>query len=56
MPREESFAIPLKMLDVTTNTDTSLDVLWEKLIEDYSNVAGDRELSDAWTGLARFTL
>ena len=50
MPREESFPIPLKSIDVTRNTYTSLDVMSEKSIDDYWNVDGDRELSDMWTG------
>ena len=54
VPREESFPIPLKFIDVTRNTDTSLDAMLEKNIEDYWNVDGERELSDAWTGLTRF--
>ena len=36
-------------------TDTSLDVMLEKNIEDFWNVDGDRELSDTWTGYTRFT-
>ena len=44
MLREESFPIPLKYIDVTRNTHTSLDV---------SFVDGERELSDAWTGFTR---
>ena len=31
VPREESFPIPLKYIDVTRNTHTSLDVLLEKI-------------------------
>ena len=54
MPKEESFLIPLKYIDVTRTTHTSLDVLLEKHIEDYWNVDEDRELSDAWTGFTRF--
>ena len=50
MPREESLPIPLKSIDVTRNTYTSLDVMSEKSIDDYWNVDGDRELSDTWTG------
>ena len=46
MPKEESFPIPMKYIDVTRTTQTSLDVLLEKHIEDYWNVDGDRELSD----------
>ena len=34
---------------------TSLDVMLEKSIDDYWNVDGDRELSETWTGLTRFT-
>ena len=47
MPREESFPIPLKYIDVTRTTYTSLDVLLEKNVEDYWNVDGERELSDS---------
>ena len=35
VPTEESFPIPLKYIDVTRTTDTSLDVMLEKNIEDY---------------------
>ena len=52
LPREESFPIP-KYIDVTRTTH-SLDVLLEKHIDDYWNVDGERELSDAWTGFTRF--
>ena len=56
MPREESFPIQLKYIDVTRITRPSLDVLLEKKIDDYWNVDGGRELSDAWTGFTRFIL
>ena len=56
MPREGSFPIPLKYIDVTRTTHTSLDVLLEKNIEDYWNVDGEKELSDAWTDFTRFIL
>ena len=56
MPKEESFPIPLKYIDVTRTTYTSPDVMLEKHIEDYWNVDGDRELSDAWTGCTIFIL
>ena len=55
VPREESFLIPLKYIDVTRNTHTSLDVLWERSINDYWNGDGERKLSDSWTGFTRFT-
>ena len=54
MPKEESFPIPMKYIDVTRTTFSSLDVMLEKQIEDYWNVDGERELSDAWTGFTRF--
>ena len=55
-PREESIPIALKHIDVTRTADTTLDVMSEKHINDYWNVDGDRELSDAWTGFTRFTV
>ena len=38
-PREESFPIPLKYIDVTRTTHTNLDVKQEKRIDDYWNMA-----------------
>ena len=52
VPREESFPIPLKYIDVTRTTDTSLDVTLENSIDDYWNVDGHRDLSDTWTGFS----
>ena len=54
--REASFPIPLRYVDVTRAANTPLDVLLEKNIGDCGNVDGDRELSDTWTGLTRFTV
>ena len=48
-PREESFPIPLKYIDVTRTTHTNLDVKLEKRIDDYWNIDGSRDLSDLWT-------
>ena len=62
MPKEESFPIPLKYIDVSRTTHANLDVkqdlmyCWRKNIEAYWNVDGERELSDAWTGFTRFVL
>ena len=56
VPKEETFPIPLTYIDVTRSTNTTLDVLLERRIDDYLNVDGDRELSDAWTGFTRFTI
>ena len=47
--KQESFPIPLKYIDATRTTCTSLDVLLEKQIEHYWNVDGEKELSDIWT-------
>ena len=38
MPKEETFPIPLKYIDVTRSTHTDLDVMQEKRIDDYWNV------------------
>ena len=55
-PREESFPIPLKYIDVSRTTCTNLDVKQEKRIDDYWNIDGPRDLSDLWTGFTQFTL
>ena len=55
-PREESFPIPLKNIDVSRTTHTNLDVTQEKRIDDYWNIDGCRDLSDPWTGFTQFTL
>ena len=55
-PREESFPIPLKYIDVTRTTHTNLDVKQEKRIDDYWNIDGSRDLSDPWTGFTQFTV
>ena len=55
-PREESFPIPLKCIDVTRTTHTNLDVKQEKRIDDYWNIDGSRNLSDPWTGFTQFIL
>ena len=49
-PREESFPIPVKYIDVTRTTHTNLDVKQERRIDDYWNIGGSRDLSDPWTG------
>ena len=54
-PREESFPIPLKYIDVTRTTHTNLDVKQEKRIDDYWNIDGSRDLSDPWTAFTQFT-
>ena len=55
-PREESFPIPLKYIDVSRTAHTNLDVEQERRIDDCWNVDGSRDLSDSWTGFTQFTL
>ena len=55
-PREESFPIPLKYIDVSRTTKTNLDVMQQSRIDDYWNIDGSRDLSDSWTGFTQFTL
>ena len=55
-PREESFLIPLKYIDVSRTTQTNLDVMRESRIDDYWTIDGSRDLSDPWTGFTQFTL
>ena len=55
-PREESFPIPIKYIDVTRTTHTNLDVKRDKRIDDYWNIDGSRNLSDPWTGFTQCTL
>ena len=54
-PREESFPIPLKYIDVSRTTHTNLDVKQEKRIDDYWNIDEPRDLSDSWTDFTQFT-
>ena len=55
-PREESFPVPLKFLDVFRTTCSNLDVKLERRIDDYWNIDGSRDLSDCWTGFTQFIL
>ena len=56
MPKEESFPIPLRYIDVTRATGTTLDVMLEHRIDDYWNIERNRNLSDSWTGFTRFII
>ena len=55
-PREKSFPIPLKYIDVLRTVHTNLDVMQESRIDDYWNIDGQETLSDSWTGFTQFTL
>ena len=52
-PREESFPIPLKYIDVSRTTHANLDVKQENRIDDYWNIDWSRDLSDPWTGFTQ---
>ena len=51
VPWEESFPIP----DVTRAISTTLDVMLERRIDNFSSIEGNRDLSDSWTRFTRFT-
>ena len=55
-PKEESFSIPLKYIDVSRIARTNLDVKQQRRIDDYWNIDGPRDLSDSWTSFTQFTL
>ena len=55
-PREESFLVPLKYIDVSRTTQTNLDVMQESRIDDHWNIDGSRDLSGSWTVFTQFTL
>ena len=54
VPKEESFPIPVKYIDVTRTTHTNLDALQESRIDDYWNVDANRSFSDSWLGFTKF--
>ena len=55
-PRDESFLIPSKHIDVSRTTHTNLEVKQERRIDDYWNIDGSINLSDSWTGFTHFIL
>ena len=56
VPREDSFPVSLKYIDVSRTTRTNFDVMQERRIDDYWNIDGSRDLSDSWTGFTQFTV
>ena len=56
VPKEETFPIQPKYFDVTRSTQTDLDVLQEKGVDDYWNFDSNRSLSDSWKGFTKFFL
>ena len=55
VPKEETFSIPLKCIEVVRSTQTDLDVLQEKRIDDCWFVESSKHLSDSWKGFTKFT-
>ena len=56
VPKEESFPIPLKYIDVARSSHSDLAVIQEKRIDDYWNVDANRRSSDSWSGYTKLTL
>ena len=56
VPKEETFPIPLKYIDVTRSTRIDLDVMQEKKIDDHWNVDSSKHLLDSGRGFTKFTL
>ena len=56
VPKEESFPLPLRYIDLIKRTQTTLDLLHESLVDDHWNVDVDRSLSDSCAGFTKFTL
>jgi len=56
MPTAAECPVPLKYIDCRRNTTTSLDIKVEKWIMDFWTKAGERELSEQWTGKTVFPL
>ena len=56
VPKEETFPIPLKSIDVMRSTHADLGVAQEKRNDDYWNVDENRSSSDSWTGFTKFTV
>ena len=53
VPKEETFPIPVKYIDVTWSTHTDLDVLQEKRIDDYWDVDSNKNLSNSWKDVTK---
>ena len=56
VPKEETFSLSLKYIDVARSTHTDLDVMQEKRIDDQWNVDSNRSFSDSWKGFTKFSL
>ena len=56
-PREESFPIPLRYIEVSRTTQNEFGCsCLRRRIDDYWNIDGSRDLSDSWTGFTQCIL
>ena len=55
VPKEGTFTVPLKYIDITRSTHTDLDVMQDKRIADYWSVDTKRHVSDSWKGFTKST-
>ena len=55
VPKEETFPIPLRNVDVVRTTHTTLDMLQASRIDDEWNIGANRNLLGSWTGFTEFT-
>ena len=55
-PKEETFPILLKYMDVTRSIHTDLDVTREERFDDFWIVDSNRHLSDSWRGFTKLTI
>ena len=53
VPKEETFPVPLRYIDVTRSTHTDLNVMQEKRVDDNWNV--DSNINLSWQGFTKFT-
>ena len=56
VPKEETFLMPLRYIDVVKTTHTTLDVLQESHADDNWNIDENRNLSEPWIGFTQFTI
>ena len=53
VPKEETFPIPLKYIDVTWAYLYKSGRVQEKRVDDHWNVEANRSLSDSWKGFTK---
>ena len=56
VPKEETFQIPMRYIDVIRSPHTTLDVLQENSLDDNWKIDVNRNLSESWTRFTQFTV